>query len=235
VFVAEQETRRQALLVDLDGTLYRGNGPVIAYANAVANGLPEQDRQRFLSAVDANNASGVPDGWEAVGRAAQELGVDRASTDRAFMASREALAKPDCVVEVPSGFIEALATLRPYTFVMLATNSPELGVSELLTRIGAADSFDEIVFGAKKPSGMPDLLARIADRVDAAEAPWRILSVGDHWPNDIEPALAFGAATAFVDRHGRADVPADVTGPTVEQVLPAIMRWAVDPDAFRNK
>lgn len=229
------ERRRQALLVDLDGTLYRGDGPVHAYARAVAAGLPPADAERFLSTVVSELNGTAPDGWEVVQRIATDsFGVDRDRLNAAFLASREALAKPDCVVEVPAGFVEALRVLRPSTLIVLATNSPALGLDELLARLGAAESFDEVVFGARKPSLMPELLARIARRVHAEEAPWRVFSVGDHWRNDIEPARAFGAMTGFVNRYDRADGPADVTGRTVEALLPAIMDWAVDPDAFRR-
>ncbi len=237
--------KRQALLVDLDGTLYRGDGPVRAYADGVAAGLAEADRITFLSIVDGYLRDGVSertepellaatDGWEAVAKlAAQRFTVGKAELDTAFLGSRRALAGPELLVEVPGGFLDALAALRPTTHLVLATNSPELGLAALLSRIGAQDAFDEIVFGSGKPAGLPKILAGIAMEIDARSAPWRIFSIGDHWHNDIAPAREFGAVTGYIDRFGRNDGPADAVAPTAEGILPAIAAWAADPDAYR--
>jgi FMN phosphatase YigB (HAD superfamily) len=236
--------RRQALLVDLDGTLYRGDGPVLAYAGTIADSLSANDSAAFLSTmdkyltlgvagVDEPELLGATDGWEAVQRLAARFGIGRTALDDAFLASRRALALPECVVEVPVGLLAALRDLRVSTHVVLATNSPADSLAELLARLGAADTFDEVVHGARKPHGMPDILRGLADRIGVADQPWRVFSVGDHWRNDIEPARAFGAVTGYVDRFGRNDGPADVVAPDVEGVLPTILRWAADPDAYR--
>jgi FMN phosphatase YigB (HAD superfamily) len=242
--VAEQ--RHQALLVDLDGTLYRGDGPVRAYANGVALRLSESDADKFLSIVDGYLAHGVgehtepellaaTDGWEAVQRLATlRFDVGRTELDEAFLASRAALAGPELSVEVPGGFLDTLAALRPSTRIVLATNSPQLGLAALLARIGAADVFDELINSAAKPIGLPRILAGLAEEIGAADRPRRIFSIGDHWHNDIAPAREFGAATGYIDRFGRADGPADAIAPTVEGILPAITAWAADPDAFHR-
>jgi FMN phosphatase YigB (HAD superfamily) len=240
------EHRGQALLVDLDGTLYRGDGPVRAYADGVAAKLSEADAEKFMSIVDDYLANGVgehtepellaaTDGWEAVQRLAiLRFDVGRTELDSAFLNSRAALAGPELGVEVPGGFLDTLTALRPSTRIVLATNSPQLGLAALLTRIGAAQAFDEIINSAAKPAGMVRILAGIAEEIDARERPWRIFSIGDHWHNDIEPARDFGAATGYIDRFGRADGPADAIAPTVEGILPAITAWADDPDAFHR-
>jgi FMN phosphatase YigB (HAD superfamily) len=240
------EHRHQALLVDLDGTLYRGDGPVRAYADGVAAVLSEADAEKFLSIVEEYLAHGVgehiapellaaTDGWEAVQRLATlRFDVGRTELDTAFLASRAALAGPELGVEVPGGLLDTLVALRPSTRIVLATNSPQLGLAALLTRIGAADAFDEIINSAAKPIGLPRILAGIAEEIGAGDKPWRILSIGDHWHNDIAPAREFGAATGYIDRFGRADGPADAIAPTVEGILPAITTWAADPDAFHR-
>ena len=238
--------RRQAILVDLDGTLYRGDGPVRAYADGVARILSEADATTFLSIVEEYLARGVgehtepellaaTDGWEAVQRLATlRFDVGRTELDEAFLASRAALAGPELAVEVPGGLLDTLATIRPSTRVVLATNSPQLGLAALLTRIGAGEAFDEIINSAAKPSGLPRILASIAAEVDARATPWRIFSIGDHWHNDIAPAREFGASTGYIDRFNRADGPADAVAPDVEGLLPAITAWAKDPDAYHR-
>jgi FMN phosphatase YigB (HAD superfamily) len=246
VSVADPTTRGQALLVDLDGTFYRGDGPVLAYARTVAGSLPTSDAAAFTTAMVDYLALGAAatsdpallaatDGWEAVQRLAiDRFGVGRATLDEAFLASRRALAGPDCAVEVPPGLIDALRDLRSTTYLVLATNSPADWLAELLARLGAGDVFDEVVPNARKPIGMPGILFGIAGRIGVTDEPWRVFSVGDHWHNDIAPARAFGAVTGYVDRFGRNDGPADVVAPDLEGVLPTILRWATDPGAFRH-
>jgi FMN phosphatase YigB (HAD superfamily) len=238
------ETRDRALVVDLDGTLYRGDGPVRAYAELVAADLPAARAADFLSIVDkylTDGVSGVAepellaatDGWEAVARlATARFGVGRAELDAAFLGSRRKLAEEYCFVEVPGGFLDVLRTLRPSTRLVLATNSPALGLAELLARLDANDIFDEVVSGARKPFGLPILLGGLACRLGVLGRPWRLFSVGDHWHNDIEPAREFGAITGYIDRFGRADGPADVVSATLEGVLPTIVEWSAGPDQF---
>ncbi len=236
--------RHQGLLVDLDGTFYRGDGPVLAYARSIADTLGRDDAAWLLSAVDTYlthgvaaltepESTGAVDGWEIVQSLAGRLGVDKATLDAAFLASRRALAQPDCAVEVPAGLLDTLRELRASTYVVLATNSPADWLGELLDRLGAAGTFDEVAPSARKPIGMPGILLGLAGRIGVTDEPWRMFSVGDHWRNDIEPARAFGAVTGYVDRFGREDGPADVVAPDLEGVLPTMLRWAADPAAFR--
>src|SRR5262249_19752421 len=153
------------------------------------------------------------DGWEAVQQLAARFDVPTAALDEAFLASRHALARPECLVEMPAMLLPALRELRESTYLVLATNSPSAGLPELLARFGAADAFDEIVPRALKPIGMPGILLGLAGRIGVTDQAWRVFSVGDHWRNDIEPARAFGAVTGYIDRFGRSDGPADVVAP----------------------
>lgn len=230
----------RGLLVDLDGTLYRGDGAVLAYADHLAATLPPTDSSRLRSVLadylaHGAAASEVPaatDGWEAVQELAGQLAIPKPVQDKAFLASRRALGESGCPIETPPDLVPALRRLRPATRLVLATNSPADWLAALLARLAAADLFDQVITSARKPAGMPDILAGLAASVGATERPWRVFSVGDHWPNDIAPARAFGAATGYIDRFGRNDGPADVVAPDLEGVLPTILRWADSPEAF---
>lgn len=233
----------QGILVDLDGTLYRGDGAVLAYGDHLAATLPAADGTWFRSALAtylthgaaASETPSATDGWEAVQQLAGKFGIGRAAMDEAFLVSRRALADPDCPIETPDGLLPALRRLRPTTRLVLATNSPADWLAPLLTRLNAADVFDEIVTGARKPAGLPAVLAALAGRIGATDRPWRVFSVGDHWHNDIAPARAFGATTGYIDRFGRNDGPADVVAPDLEGVLPTMLRWAAAPDEFADR
>jgi FMN phosphatase YigB (HAD superfamily) len=112
--------------------------------------------------------------------------------------------------------------------VVLATNSPRPGLDELLDRMGVAGAFDDLVPGARKPDGMRRLLQRELGE-DLRDRPWRLFSLGDHYFNDLAPAVEIGAAAGYIDRFRRADGPATAQAPVVERLLPAIHAWVADP------
>ncbi|GAA3515390.1 HAD family hydrolase [Actinocatenispora rupis] len=222
------------LLVDLDGTLYAGDGPIRRYAAELAAltgdaALPA----RVAEYLAGGTVPGASDGWEAVRSLAADAPLSL--VDTAFLRARAGLADGTVPVTVPGGFADLLAELRGRYLVVLATNSPRDGLLQLLERLGVRGLFHEIVFSARKPTAVRPLLARLLDTIGAAGQPWRALSVGDHWRNDIAPALSAGAVTGYVDRFGRAAGPAHLTGPTVGDLLPGIRRWAADPARFARE
>ncbi|MBC3842506.1 hypothetical protein GXW82_26880 [Streptacidiphilus sp. 4-A2] len=90
---------------------------------------------------------------------------------------------------------------------------------------------DEVIAGTGKPVGLDRLLRRELglpqgpEPVAAADGA-RLLVVGDHWRNDIEPGLRLGAVGAYIDRFGRADGPAHGSAPLVEDLLDTVRTWA---------
>jgi FMN phosphatase YigB (HAD superfamily) len=227
------------LVVDLDGTLYHGDAPVRAYADHAIAALPAEQAAEILAELDryltgSGSTLTAIDGWEAVAGLAGGYGVGRTVLDAAFLSSRARLADGRAVVTVPDGFAALLTDLRDTHRLILATNSPADGLSDLLARIGMAGAFHEVVSGTGKPDGLRALLRRVLEAEGLAAQPWRVFSVGDHWRNDIEPALALGAITGYVDRFGRGDGPAHVRAATVTAMLPDIRDWAADPAGFRR-
>jgi FMN phosphatase YigB (HAD superfamily) len=239
---------RLLLVVDLDGTLLRGDQPVLDYAEAASAGLDATERDSLRGALhaylregvasaarhpaDADALAGALDGWDVVARLAARRGVARKDLDRAFLSARESLARPDYPVEVPAAFAEVLRGLAGQVRRLLVTNSPPAGLAVVFGRFAVGPLFDEVVPSAKKPEGLRELLPRELERIGATEAPWRACGVGDLWRNDLEPAAALGAATLYIDRFGRRDGVADASATTIEALLPALRRWVDEPEAF---
>lgn len=230
---------RAHLIVDLDGTLYRGDAPIRWYAREIARSLGRADAAALSASVESYldrsttepMLAGAVDGWSAVATLALDrYAVDPGAAAVAFLATRWALATGDCKVAVPPGFADFLAQLRPAVRVTLATNSPADGLAELLARLDVAAAFDEVISAAGKPAG---LLRPIAEHGDP-DRPWRTASIGDHWPNDIAPALAVGAIGFYVDRFDRSDGPAHARGATVEDLLSALRAWVDDAETFAH-
>ena len=237
------------LVVDFDGSVSRGDGPVRAYARRSAATLPPAAAEHYLALFERYLAAGVAaaaevpdplaaaalresvDHWGAALLLAERVfGVAPDAVAAAFVGARQDMLDPACEIEVVRPLLETLAEVRGAARVVLATNSPQAGLGPLLGRLGVAAAFDAVRADAGKPEGMRALLRRELGTAGLAE-PWRAFSLGDHYRNEIAPAVEIGAATGYIDRFGRADGPATATAPVAEQLLPAIHAWAADPES----
>ncbi len=235
------------LVVDFDGTVYRGDEPVRRYARRISESLPPAPAARYLKIFERYLAAGVAaarqstdtveaavlresmDHWGAAhGLALRCFGLPAEVAEAAFRRTRQDMLDPDCELEVVTPLIEALTALRGAVRVLLATNSPRPGLTPLLERMGVTEAFDDVVPGAGKPDGLRRLLQRELG-ADLRARPWRLFSLGDHYYNDLAPAVEIGAAAGYIDRFGRADGPATAQAPVVERLLPAIHAWVADP------
>lgn len=217
-----------ALVWDLDGTLYRGTAACRHYAGGIAETMPDDRRDDYLEAVDRflGGAGGIDaaDGWEAaVLLAGGERGASRAYGE-AFARTRAFMLTEACELEVPDGVRELLDGVAGTARRVLVSNTPSYGVLPLLDRLDASGLFDEIVCDSAKPFRFDSRLRALADTLGLpCEA---VLSIGDHFVNDIEPALAAGCSTAYVDSfdvgpRGRADLE----GARFEELVEPIEQW----------
>jgi FMN phosphatase YigB (HAD superfamily) len=246
---ARDQAPELLLVVDFDGTVYRGDAPVRRYARLIADGLPPADAESYLQALERYIADGPAaarastdtveaaalresaDTWgAAVHLAARCYGVPAETTEFAFARCRHWMTKPECEIEVVQPLMDTLAGLREEARITLVTNSGLIGLMPLLERLGIVSYFDDIVPGAAKPDGLRRFLQRSLGP-DLRIRPWRLFSIGDHYRNDIEPAAEIGAASGYIDRYGRADGPATARAPLAEDLLPALRAWAANPAA----
>jgi FMN phosphatase YigB (HAD superfamily) len=209
---------RRIVVLDFDGTVAIGDEPVLAYFRGVAG-----DEADALLASWARTGEGHRDGYALVADWAAAQGVPDHVRSAAYAASRSALHEGTAAVAAPAGLADLLRRRPAEVRCVLLTNAPVDGIEAVLARLGLTGLLDELIGDARKPGGMPEVLARL---LDAAALPAdRLLSVGDIWRNDLEPAAAIGAATAFVDRFGRGEGDPTFRGHTLDALLPDIERW----------
>ncbi|MGH8962032.1 MAG: HAD family hydrolase [Jatrophihabitantaceae bacterium] len=227
---------RAVLVLDFDGTVCLGDGPVWAYADAVLPHLaPAIGREvsgalvAYLSGHEHPNGhlDAYPDGYSAIAALAGPHVAPDLLSD-AYANSRLALEDADVDIHAPDGLADLLDAIGRTVRRVVVTNAPSTGLDTALKRLGLAAQIDEVVSSAGKPPNSAAVLGTLLDGAPAAT----LMSVGDFWLNDIEPALELGCATAFIDRSGRDLRPAHVRGRTIDELYPAVEAWARAPQAF---
>lgn len=224
-------TPGRTLVFDFDGTVSLGDGPVLRYAHHVAETLPGDDaRTRFAAAVaaglrDIGRPHGAIDGYALVQGLAARHEVPERLLSAAFLASRAELGGPHAPVVAPAGLGCFLRGLEGRAIRVLVTNSPAVRIPEALAALGIAGAFDEVVTGAGKPAGMGAVLDRLDPGSAAGPPAARLLSVGDLWVNDLEPAHARGFRTALVGPAASADDRPTYRAATVAGLYADIRAW----------
>lgn len=144
---------------------------------------------------------------------------------QAYLSSRDELARGLVHVDMPQGlpgFLDDLGSLGCVR--VLLTNSPLHGVRETVGRFGLEGRFDLIVDGAGKPGRWGDHIAAF-DRLSGRGC---LLSIGDHWDNDIAPVLAAGREAAYIGgtgRHGGATYRAALLPDMYGAILEGCASW----------
>jgi FMN phosphatase YigB (HAD superfamily) len=209
---------RRIVVLDLDGTVAVGDEPVLHYLRAMAGAAADAAFAGWAATGD-----GFRDGYALAAAWAAEHDVAEADRSAAYGASRAALHEGLLDVAAPEGLAAALDRRPADVRAVLVTNAPVDGVEPLLERLGLAGRLDALVGDAGKPAGMPAVLARLL--AESGLAPSALLSVGDVWVNDLEPAAAIGAATAFVDRFALGEGDPTFRARTLTELLPDLERW----------
>ncbi|GAC1376107.1 MAG: hypothetical protein NVSMB43_16060 [Pseudarthrobacter sp.] len=222
------------LVLDFDGTICLGDGPVYAYAEAAALRLPAatsgpllEALQRFLN--NAPDCRPYADGYAAV---ADLFGshLRAEQLNAAFTESRQRMATGRVAITAPPGLADFLHNLNGRALRVVVTNAPSSGVNESLRSLGLRDHIDVVQADAGKPAGFSELLPQMLRN----RAPHRLLSVGDIWENDLRLPHEAGCATAYINRHNHPSGPSTLHGPDFPSLYPAIETWAENPERFHE-
>lgn len=231
------ETTGPIMILDFDGTVCIGDGPVRRYAEAAVAHLGRPDADAVRDGLDRFLA-GDPDspryrdGYHAVTELTSELLPEHQRQD-AFLTSRGVLANGTVFdISAPQGLPEFLAAAGRQVQRHLITNSPLNGVIETLERLGIAHLIDRIDHDAAKPEGLHRLLHTLTSGSSSGRDAESILSVGDVYENDIAPARCFGAITAYIDRFNHNTGPAHMRAAGFPDLYEDILAWADDPGSF---
>lgn len=135
------------------------------------------------------------DCWSLLAALAGHHGVTEAARQEAFAATRAYMSTPECSLVPETCLLPTLRALQAEGKTLVAmTNAPEATARDVLERLGLAACFTSVVPMANKPLGLTGYLSGVDD-------PEHALSVGDHYVNDIEPALVAGGQALYIDRH----------------------------------
>jgi|GEM_PF-3332545 len=225
---APGDERTALVVLDLDGTLYRGGAILARYAREIAARMPCHVGGAVMMAWADHAGGGYQlegsDDWQALAGLARRVGIVPEALREAFVATRTWMVEGDAAFDAAAGLAGWLDRLRRHAVLAVVSNSPAASVAPVLARLGVDDRVDAIVPLAGKPDGLVPAVRRLiaGHGLDGRV----VLSVGDNAVNDVLPALAEGWAAAYV--HGRrpplADGPA-CQGPTLEQVMRCVEGW----------
>lgn len=234
-------SRERVLVFDFDGTVSLGHGPIRSYARFIAATLPTARSTAFLDAFEtgladpalpAGSSQAAPiDGYDLVRLLAEDQGVTAGVRSAAYLSSRVDLATPAAPVVAPDGLAGFLAVARQSATVVLATNAPPIRLDEALAALGLAGAFDAVHASVGKPAGFAPLLDSLLTRLPAGtNAAHGLLSIGDVWANDLEPAHSLGASTALVGGHAPPTASPTYSASHLSELYPALLAWlGTDP------
>ena len=216
------------LLCDFDGTLYRGSDPFRYYADEISHAMPVAAREHYLGRVRACLEGGKPpagagDYWEAMVALARPAVTDGDVFQRAFHKTRAYMMTDRCRLEVPTGLHALMAEAEGRVVRVVASNSPEGAMIPLMKKLRLLDVFDEVRHSTGKPDGLGPLVDALLTQYHLTDR--EVLTVGDHYANEIHLGVTRGWFTVHIDPWGRALGPVDVSGRTFEEVLPALQGW----------
>lgn len=225
----------RVVLLDFDGTAYRGDLAVQAYARRVAELLPPAAGVSVIGAMRAfleskPKPAGLPprveavfdraeDGFELVHALADAAGVPTEIRRSAYRGSRADLALTAFAVDEQPGLAAWLHEANAE--VWLVTIGPDTAVREVLGAVGIADLVTEIHPGTAKPEGMRPLVQRAVELA----GPERVVAIGDRWA-DVSAAHDAGARSALIDRFDRRLGTPTWRARTLEELLPDLRSWS---------
>lgn len=183
-------------------------------------------RERTDADSGRDDVMDIGDPWGLIAALARDAGIAADALQVAFTATRAQMASAAFEMAPIEGLRDAVLALKAQRrHVMLATNSPQVHTEDMLHKLQLDDVFDEVVFAAQKPQQITALFKRWL--AEFGLRPACAVSIGDHFQNEIHPAIALGMQTVYIDayiRRVRSDVTVQLDSPSA---LPDLLRAVV--------
>jgi len=217
---------KKIVVFDFDGTITTGISHYIYCANIIADNLEPPYADAFLDEVNNSFSGKKPfigeDGWDLLNRISRKYS-DRNLFEHSFHQTRRHMLLNIHKGDISENVISLLKDVHSLCTTALASNSPEEYVKGYLDKLDLEKHFDYVRFSAKKPEGLIDLVFSISGGMDPADL--KVLSVGDHYVNDIQPALRMKWDTAFINPFHLDSRGSTVSGQSISDLSEWIVSW----------
>lgn len=217
---------RNIVIYDFDGTVTTGTSQYIRCADLIAEELGGRDAEKFTEEIKDSFSGKIAfdgeDGWDLVDRISKKYS-DQALFTKAFHTTRKEMLSQISESVLSNSVIELLEEIHPLCVTALASNSPREYVNDYIEKFYLTKHFDYIRYGAHKPVGIIDLGLFLMKETRYDDA--RILSIGDHYVNDVEPAVKMGWEGAYINPFNLDSRRATVTGRTITDLYDWILSW----------
>ncbi len=215
------------VVFDFDGTIMVGDQPYLRCAEIISKKMTVKDADDFLSTVKAalNHSISFPgeDGWSMLASLSKRYAKESIFTE-AFHETRKEMLSSEEMTYVPVSVKVLLTEIKPYSILALASNSPAKYVEPVLERYSLHSFFKYILPGAGKPAGLRQLVMNIAN-LEKLDGAYEVLSIGDHYVNDILPAVESGWDGAFVNPFGLDRRLSTISGESIATLSQWILNW----------
>ncbi|MCL4451991.1 MAG: HAD family hydrolase [Candidatus Thermoplasmatota archaeon] len=217
------------MIFDFDGTIIQGDQPYYRCAEIISKQLPSSVVEPFLSKVKAALTHSMPfpgeDGWSMLYNLSSNY-ITRDEFSAAFHLTRREMLEDEKMTYMPDAVKVLLESLKKSAILVLASNSPAAYVEPVVRRYSLDDYFSYIRPGAAKPAGFEPMVRQVIEN-EKLDRGYKVLSVGDHYTNDIMPAVKLGWDGAYVNPYGLAPKESTVSGGSIEELSPWIIDWAM--------
>lgn len=219
------QEKKQLIIFDLDGTLYKFRGGsykrsllqkrVLDNAKKyIADKLRSDiaEAQKILTKIQKQYGEDTSIGLE------KELGIDRYDY---FNAVWDIPAHG--IVKKERGLREALLALKREYNLVLLSDAPQVWINNALNELGLKDVFCDNIFSGEGNSrkGLGNAFSNIVKKLGTS--PRSCVAIGDQESTDIIPAAKLGMRTIFVHRTKRSKV-ADVNIKSIMRLLAALTK-----------
>lgn len=214
-------------MFDFDGTVIQGDQPYYRCAEIIAQKIPSSDGAVFLSRVNAALTHSVPfpgeDGWNLISNLSREY-ISREAFSKAFHETRKEMLEKRVMTYMPDSVKLLLSRIKPFAVLALASNSPPPYVEPEVRRYFLDSFFSYIRPSAQKPAGFEHIVREIIGHEKLPDD-CKVLSVGDHYINDILPAVESGWDGAFINPYGLDPRKSTISARNLEAISDWIINW----------